>query len=189
MIEIESKMRVASIEPVIAALRRLGAVEGPRIEEVNWFFDRPDRSMRQAGEGLRIRSETHSDRDAPLIVVTHKGPRAAGPLKVRAETEMRVDDAEGARSMLEALGFVRTLQFEKRRHRWRYDDCLVELDTLPHLGEFVEVEGPGEQIVQDVCGRLGLDEPQVTDSYAELIDHWLIDQGITESDEKILRFP
>jgi adenylate cyclase class IV len=46
----------------------------------------------------------------------------------------------------------------------------VELDELPHLGCFVEIEGPDEQSVLAVRDRLGLAGPGITKSYLAMLD-------------------
>src|SRR5690606_38713671 len=112
-----------------------------QVMETNLFFDTPDRSLQSADRGLRLRVNRNIDTDECSIVITHKGPRREGAFKARQETELRVGDADDAAALLEALGFVRTLTFEKRRERWELDGCGVELDELPRIGSFVEIEG------------------------------------------------
>jgi len=73
--------------------------------------------------------------------------------------------------------------FEKRRHRWRLEDCLVEIDSLPELGDFVEIEGPSESRVYDVRSQLVLDDhPFIQESYASLVVAYLKSQeGVLDS--------
>ena len=48
--------------------------------------------------------------------------------------------------------------------------CTVELDELPEIGSFVEVEGPSDEDVIDVQRRLGLaDAKPIGPTYAELV--------------------
>ena len=178
-IEIEAKMRLPDVAALEARLTGTGALRGPVIEEFNRFFDTPQHSLRSAGEGLRIRIERSSDRPEPVAIITHKGPRAPGQLKTRHETELRVDDPDGAASLLGALGFVAVLSFEKRRARWMLEDCRVEIDELPHLGHFVEIEGPAEQRVLELRRTLELDtESLITQTYAHLVEDYLSAQKV-----------
>jgi adenylate cyclase class 2 len=103
-----------------------------------------------------------------------------GPLKSREELEVEVSDPASATSLLERLGYLRTLSFEKRRESWELDRCKVELDELPHLGKFVEVEGPDEASVMRVRERLGLaSRPIVKSGYIALLMSYLQERGQT----------
>jgi len=151
--------------------------------EVNYFFDRPDQGLRKTDQGLRVRVETLTPPGAaePIetsVTMTHKGPRLHGALKSRVETEVEAGSAEGATALLEALGFPRTLSFEKRRRRWLLDGCRVELDTVPIIGRFVEIEGPGESAVMATREKIGLGgEPEERLSYITMIAQHLEKQG------------
>ena len=46
--------------------------------------------------------------------------------------------------------------YQKRRESWRLDDCRIELDEPPHIGLFVEIEGPDPSAISAVADRLGL---------------------------------
>ena len=108
-------------------------------------------------------------------------------MKSREETELTVADARDATRLLEQLGFRRTLSFQKRRETWKLGGCKVELDELPHLGCFVEVEGPDEATVMKVREELGLaGRPMSKTSYIAMLQGYLKDRGQT-ADE--VRFP
>lgn len=169
-VEIEAKMRLQDAASLEARLTALGARRGPVIDEINRFFDTPDHALRRGGQGLRVRTEKHSDKPEPDTIITHKGPQSAGELKTRPETELGVTNAADAVKLLEALGYVCTLTFEKRRRRWFLDDCQVEMDSLPDLGDYVEIEGPSEQQVLALRKKLGMErEPLIRESYAALV--------------------
>jgi adenylate cyclase class 2 len=179
-VEIEAKMSVESFEPVRARLRELGAREAGRQVEVDSFFDTEDRSLLAADEGLRLRLERDVDRGAERHVITYKGPRQMGQLKSREEVEVEVAPREHAAKLLEKLGYHRTLSFEKRRETWELDRCKVELDELPYLGHFIEVEGPDEKTVLAVRERLGLaHRPIVKSSYIAMLMSHLQERGQT----------
>ena len=72
--------------------------------------------------------------------LTFKGPLEASAFKKRREIELAVSEADGMRRLLEAIGFVEVLRFQKRRESWRLDNCRVELDEVPRLGRFVEID-------------------------------------------------
>ncbi len=61
------------------------------------------------------------------------------------------------------------------------DECLVELDELPQLGCFVEIEGPDEEAVMSVRDVLHLDDrPLVNKSYSAMVDELLKSTGLTK---------
>ena len=116
------------------------------------------------------------------VVITHKGRRLAGPFKSREERELVVADAAEAHTLLEALGYEPRRTFEKRRTRYKLDGCLIELDELPKLGTFIEIEGPGDAAVTAVRTALQLDsEPLVESGYAVMVDAYLDERGGSET--------
>ena len=91
---------------------------------------------------------------------------------------MRGATDDAAQALLEALGYAPVLTFEKRRRRWQFEGCLVEIDTLPLIGSFVEIEGPSSQQVMDARRRLGLDgAPLIARSYLGLLKDHLEQRG------------
>lgn len=176
-VEIEAKMQLADIADLEEKLAEVGAKRGPALFEVNTFFDTPAGSLKTADQGLRIRQERDEATGEQHITITHKGPRAHGKLKQRTETELGVDDARVAASLLTALGFVRVLSFEKRRRRWELDGCRVEIDTLPYLGDFVEIEGPSDEVILAVREKLGLQHlPMIRASYIAMLQTHLAEK-------------
>jgi len=169
-LEIEAKVKVDSHAATRARLAELGATCTSNVLESNCIFDRPDDSLLAKGCGLRVRHCEALTGQAPAPTVTYKGPRLASELKLREEINVTVDDADQATAMLEALGFRRVLHFEKRRESWRLDDCAIELDTVPHLGSYVEIEGPDESSVRRAQERLGFGgQEMIRDSYIALL--------------------
>jgi adenylate cyclase, class 2 len=182
-VEIEAKMTVESFDPVRARLREVGAAGPVEHFEVNSFFDTEDRSLLAADEGLRLRFDRLAAGGIERHVITYKGPRQMGPLKSREELEVEVSDPASAAALLERLGYLRTLSFEKRRESWELDGCKIELDELPHLGRFVEIEGPDEASVMRVRERLGLaSRPIVKSGYIALLMSHLQERGQTTKD-------
>lgn len=184
-IEIEAKMRLADRAAVEDKLREAAADEVGQILEINTFFDTRDGSLKSGDQGLRIRIE-HRDGTPDVTTITHKGPRAHGKLKSRSETELRVEDARAAAELLGALGYLPVLTFEKRRSRWRLDGCNVELDELPYLGDYCEIEGPDDDTVLAVRSRLGLaNAPLIRASYIAMLTSYIRENHLRT---KVIRF-
>ncbi len=118
----------------------------------------------------RVRTVRVLDGQGPSASLTYKGPRLASDLKRREESESAVSDPEAVAVILGALGFSERVLFEKRRESWRLAACQVELDELPALGLFVEVEGPTDEAVKTTIAQFGLgDEPVIVESYIALL--------------------
>jgi len=178
-VEIEAKMKLDDVAALESRLAAAGAVHVSELLEVNTFFDTPRGDLKAADEGLRIRLERSTDGQHVEATITHKGPRAHGRMKTRDESEVIVSDARTAAHLLTALGYVSVVSFEKRRRRWTLDDCRVEIDTLPYLGGFVEIEGPSEPIVLSVRRKLALDHlPMISASYISMLVTYLSENAI-----------
>lgn len=178
-VEIEAKMKLSDRAAMDAALAAAGAVRVAELHEVNTFYDTPQHALKSTDRGLRIRVEIDQVSQDRRVIITHKGPRAHGKLKSRSETELTVTSEADAAAMLSTLGYHPVLSFEKRRVRYDLDGCRVELDTLPYLGEFVEIEGPSDDAVLGVRAKLGLGhEPMVRASYIAMLSDFLRQQNI-----------
>jgi adenylate cyclase, class 2 len=176
-IEIEVKVRAPSLAAVRQSLKSARAKRVGSRFEVNAFFDTPDRAMKVRGEGLRLRSMRDSKRSSNTSVITFKGPRESGEVSRREEIEFEIGDFDDAAALLGKLGYERRLGFEKRRETWMLDGCLVELDELPYLGTFVEIEGDSDSKVLRTLKKLGLShEEPVVRGYISMIDKLVREQ-------------
>lgn len=183
-LEIEAKMPVEPSLDLEPLLRSLHAEPIYRVIERDAFFDDEAGSLRAADRGLRLRVRRLIDSDEPpTIWITHKGPLQSGDVKKRHEIEFAVDAAEPVIALFAQFGYAMTIRYEKRRDRWRLDDCWIELDQIPYLGRFVEIEGPDEATVMAVRAKLGLaGAPLLTDSYIKMLSRHLNEQHIADRD-------
>jgi adenylate cyclase, class 2 len=181
MLEIEAKIKVTSLDPVRTKLMALMARKLPAVKEVNMFFDLPDRSLQAGDKGLRIRLETSEENPLPKALMTYKGPRQRSALHPREAFDLSVSPPNDAIAFLQALGYERTLSYEKHRESWLIESCRVELDELPYLGTFVEIEGPSEKAITAVREKLGLAHHELTKpSYAAMMSHYLQEHNIPD---------
>ncbi|QQE10507.1 class IV adenylate cyclase [Planctomycetota bacterium] len=174
--EIEAKMKLTDREAIEEKLRKLDGEFVCEIFEINTYFDTPTCELKQKDEGLRIRIEQHcneaGDEITKKVVMTHKGAREGGELKSRMENEVVIEHADSGEHLINGLGYEAVLRFEKRRKRWKFYGCLIELDELPLIGQFIEIEGKTDEVIYEARKKLGLDhEALITTSYiAMLID-------------------
>jgi adenylate cyclase class 2 len=182
-VEIEAKMKVDDHDTIRRRLKDAGGVQKKKVMETNTFFDTGDRTLLAADKGLRLRVNHNLADGTRTNVITYKGPRQHGPLKSREEIEVTVDGEPEASLLLERLGFGRILSFAKRRESWTLGGCQVELDELPYLGAFVEIEGPGEAEILRVKALLHLnDAPPIKASYVAMLMTYLQERGIASRD-------
>jgi adenylate cyclase class 2 len=181
-IEIETKIKVESLDEIAVRLDALGAKLLYELSQVDTYFDDTEESLFASDCGLRLRREVTGE--GQKLFLTYKGPRLEAQFKSRREIEIEVSDFAPAAELLNALDFKKTLVFEKRRRVWKILDCEICLDELPLLGSFIEIEGPGEQKVAEVLEKMSLAHLQhINDSYAHLMRAKLaeIDSGRMEA--------
>jgi adenylate cyclase class 2 len=182
-IEIEAKLKVDSFKGVEKRLKALGAEFLRGRVHTDTYFDDGKGSLRKSDSALRLRHQLIGRREQ--VVITFKGPKQRGRFKRREEIQFKVGDARLAEMFLAAIGYKKTLIFQKKRRVWRLDRCEVALDELPLLGKFVEIEGPGERKIAAVQKKLGLaDLPHIPESYAVLMERKLRELG--RNDKKVL---
>ena len=169
-LEIEAKIKVDSHDAVRARLKELGATYIGTVRETNRILDNSKNRLRKAGCGLRVRQVEVLDGDPGPSSITYKGPRRQAEFKVREEINIDIADADGAASIFEALGFEPFITFEKIRETWQLGACRVELDELPMLDTFIEIEGPTEADVTTAKSDLGFASAEtITQSYIHML--------------------
>jgi adenylate cyclase, class 2 len=163
--ETEVKIRLPNSAALPERLHAAGFTQSvQRLFESNTLYDTPDRSLGENGMLLRLRQIGEKG------VITWKGRGHSGPYKSRPELETTVDSIERLGEILTQLGFQPVFRYEKFRTEFvhtRNGAAVVTLDETP-IGDFLELEGPGEWI-DDTAKQLGF-SPQdyVLDSYARL---------------------
>jgi adenylate cyclase class 2 len=82
-----------------------------------------------------------------------------------------VEDFDQARKFLEALGYQKSMMYEKYRTTYEMDHTSIMLDELPY-GDFVEIEGEAEAEIQALAKKLGLHwNAAINNSYTGLFDN------------------
>jgi adenylate cyclase class 2 len=186
-LEIEAKMKVDDHEQVRSRLELLGAQPTGTHHETNIFFDTTEHVLRNGDRGLRLRIDYDPETARREFIITYKGPRQEGEVKTREERELTVSSDANAIALLNGLGYQQQLSFQKRRHSFSFAGCKVELDEIPILGTFVEVEGPSQSAVMKVRDTLGLaDQPMVQQSYIALLMAYVTEHNLAE---RSIEFP
>jgi len=163
--ETEAKFYVERLGDLQKRLERLGArLEEARVFELNLRFDTPNGDLKRAQSVLRLRRDTRA-----RLTYKDSGRMEAGALS-RRELEFTVSDFDGAREMLEALGYEIVFIYEKYRSTYELDGVEVMLDEMPY-GQFVEIEGNADAL-RVTAERLGLNwDTSIPDNYSLLFEH------------------
>ena len=172
--EIEAKFAAASHESLRRRLRAAGAAFRQTVIQTDSYFDTPDRTLLNGQTGLRVRETSVRRRVKGICpdtrpLLTYKGPLRPGKAKIRREIQSHFDTPGAVEDLLAALGYDVIMSYQKRRSTYRLGPCLIELDELPLIGTFVEIEGPNERQVLALAHKLGLEGDPIKTSYAHLI--------------------
>ncbi len=172
--EIEAKFFIHDLDTMAARLQGLGAqLTSQRVLETNLRFDTPDNAITRARQVLRLRKDT-------AAVLTFKGPDQAGErVSIRQEIEVQVADFDTTRHFLEALGYQVLVIYEKYRTTYRLNNLIITLDEMP-FGNFVEIEGPDPEQIEEAAKMLKLDwHERSTASYLSLFYQFRAARGFS----------
>lgn len=178
--EVEAKFALRHLATVRQrVLANGGRVRSSRTLERNWRFDTPDHELSSKREVLRVRQD-----DGAQLTFKRSSD---DPLR-RTEINVRVDDGQAARTLLQRLQYEVIAVYEKYREVFILDQAEVMLDELP-FGAFVEIEAPRSEEIRAAAQRLGLAwERRVPASYLELFQQLRENRGLKLRDATFAEF-
>lgn len=165
--EAECKYRVENIDETRRAIVELEAIYIGHEQHCDTYLRHPARNFRDTDEALRIREIDGKP------FVTYKGPRLAGPMKIRTEIELPLvsNTVDDWLKIWRHLGFSIALAVRKSRHVYQLAvqnrNVTITLDHVESLGDFVEIERivnhqeeieAAQRDIQEVANKLGLSE-------------------------------
>ncbi len=164
-LETEVKLYVPNLDAVAQRIVAAGGeLTHPRTFERNVRYDTPEGALSARRIVLRLRQDER-------VRLTYKDAATLtqGALS-RVELEVTLDDFATMDAILQRLGFVPSVRYEKYRTTYRLDAVEIMLDEMP-FGHFVEIEGPLEAI-KAAQVTLGLAErTRLPLSYLGLFEH------------------
>jgi len=167
-VEIEAKLKVEQLAPYTRLLEQLDAKLRGTYRQLDTFYDTPAKELLQAGSGLRLRQERQQNNCKNILCF--KGPAQKSNYKHREEIEVEVSDTSQLSILLDRLGYKPILTVEKNRTIWSFNNCLVCLDEVKGLGNFVEIEGQTEDDINTTAAKLDLARHEhIPLSYAQMI--------------------
>jgi adenylate cyclase class 2 len=171
MLEVELKVKIPSPGPVREQLSTKHAEFMGKVHEHDIFYNAPHRDFGITDEAVRVRYT--GDR----AVVTYKGPKIKKfGLKAREELNFGVESGGTFETMLDRLGFTKTLEVNKWRENYRLGNATISLDDVDGLGTFAEIEvivgndteNPTDQIGK-IAKEIGVEGEPILESYLELL--------------------
>lgn len=190
MYEIELKARVADRKSVIAALNSFATfTKAVQKDDLYWKVDRDGKkiSVRIRREEAFASSEISAEvvkktpKQNPQVLFTYKRKEVrtdqnGSSIEVNDEKECSISDYKPLEALFEDLGFSPYLEKHKTVLAWKFQDALLELCTVPPLGDFLEIEvmspvndGPDvENIrsrIKEMLAKAGLGEETIEKRY------------------------
>ena len=145
--------------------------------ESNDLYDTDDQSLRGRQMLLRLRQSGHQS------LMTWKGPGRAGRHKSRPELETTIGSVEIVGRVFEQLGYTRKFRYEKYRTEFinHARQGVITIDQTP-IGDFLEIEGPGDWI-DATAQKLGFSQSDyVLESYGQLYLNYCAHHGVEPAD-------
>jgi adenylate cyclase, class 2 len=148
--EIEVKFLEIDKPKLIVKLNSLGASDlGEEVITEQIFYDK-DLNWIKEHKFVRIRKT----KKGTYITYKHTEDRTAVGTK---EIEYMTAEADKVRAFLEELGLVMHREQEKKRHKFKLVDVIVDIDTWPSIPTYVELEGPDEEAIKEAANKLEFD--------------------------------
>ena len=174
MLEVELKFPVPQPDRLRAQLQQLGFTRHATHEELDRYYNAPDRDFQQTDEALRIRRMGHQ------VQLTYKGAKQGAVGKIRKEVQLALEagTADTMHQLLLALRYQPSIEVKKQRTIYKHPSqkaIQITWDEVDQLGTFIELElqvpegdqAAALQVLQSVAERLQLGKEERR-SYLEL---------------------
>lgn len=148
--EIEVKILEIDVGKVISTLNSLKA---EKIFDGKIFAD-----FYKNKDGLKLRIR----RIEGINIITYKKAVSSEGIRHNEEIEISFDDYEGMNQLLIQLGFVKYGSSEKHRITYKLNETLFEIDTLPQIPTFLEIEAANVEELKDGVRILGYSMEQTS---------------------------
>lgn len=157
MNEIELKVLDIDIETTVNKLYSLGAQKTFAGEVQTVAFDFP-KSVDKNGRILRVRKIG----DSVELCFKGKVDETQHKVKVRKEIEVTANSFENTIKLFEALGFQISYEGKKYRESYILGEVKFDIDVVPNLPPFLEIEAPTKKQVLEYVAKLGFSMEQTS---------------------------
>ena len=155
MREIEAKILEVDGKQLEARLRKLGAKKVGKRSVNSLFFDFPNNSLKKKKAVLRLRL------DGKKSFLTLKRKRGKSKLKELDEFQVEVSDFKETKKILSLAGLVEKRAIKKTRTTFKLGRASIEIDKLPGIPLFAEIEAPSAKQVVATAKKLGFSEKRL----------------------------
>ena len=149
MKEIEVKILEVNVDDIERKLRSLGAKVIFNGTLNNVYFDTEDKSLKSKNAVLRLRF------DGKKAFLTLKEKISLGYSKIANELEVVMEDFDKMKSILNAMGFEKTMEYSKKKISYALDKVHFEIDFIKGIPPYLEIESEDEELIRKYVKALG----------------------------------
>ncbi len=148
----EIEVRFLNIDPksIIKKLQKLNAKDEGEYKILETIFYDKQKTWLEKGKFVRLRKAKNK------IFVSYKHHQkhtATGTYEI----EFEVNDFNKAKDFIENLGLIAFRIQEKKRHTFKLQNVILDIDTWPTIPTYLEIEGESEKDLKDIAQKLDLD--------------------------------
>lgn len=140
MIEVEVKVSVKNRAQIEEKLLQMGFIKGNLVKESDFYFDEEGRQLKEKDTALRVRSCENLTNHKSEYFMTFKGPKMDSISMTRKEVEMKIENVDKGKELLQSLGYNQVYPVIKLRQYFHLDRITACLDQVEQLGDFLELE-------------------------------------------------
>ncbi len=148
--EIEIKILEIDVAKVISTLN---ALKANKIFDGKIFAD-----FFKNKDGIKLRIRRIDGKN----IMTFKKPISSAGIRHNEEIEISFDDYDGMVQLLAQLGFEHYGSSEKQRITYQLDETLFEIDTLPQIPTFLEIEAASVEELKEGVKLMGYSMDQTS---------------------------
>lgn len=153
MLEIEVKILEINKEQIEETLRQLGARKVFDGEVYAVYYDFANNALAGKNSTLRLRKkESIIESNIELTLKTEVSKKKA---KIMQEYEVSVDSLDKMQQILEGIGLQPVQCLEKSRTSYVLNNVHFDIDTLPGIPTFLEIEAPNMKTLEQYVRTIG----------------------------------
>lgn len=154
MYEIETKVLEVDKDKIADKLRSLGAKEIENIRLiVDWYSLKEVVKNEEHPWYFRVRYNSNGSTE-----MTWKSLGVfQGNARHSKEINLKVDDFDKAKNLIESIGLVHYAHQEKDRHSFILNNWNFDIDTYPDMPTYLEIEGKSSDHIKEAIMLLGLE--------------------------------
>ena len=149
---IEKEVKILDVDPLKVA-RKLGSLGAKKVfqgELITVYYDFPGNALRKSGKVFRIKKK------GAIAEICIKIKKPGKKLKVMEEYETAVGDFETAEKIFTALNLKKTKEIRKKRTSYVLSGVHFEIDEIPGIPPFLEIEAGSWGDIRSFAAKLGL---------------------------------